>query len=75
MFVPATPGGELAARLKKAELASSTGLRVKFVEQGGVKLKNKLVRADPFPSAECGKIRCPICKMTEYSTPTERGTF
>ena len=68
-FIPPTPGGELVARLKKreAELADSTGLRIKFVEQGGVKLKNKLVRTDPFPSAECGKVRCPICKMTEYS--------
>ena len=77
MFVPPTPGGELAARLKKreAELAGSTGLRIKFVEQGGVKLKNKLVRADPFPSAECGKLKCPVCKMTEFSTPAERGTF
>ena len=77
MFVPPTPGGELMARLQKreAELNCNAGMRIKFIEQAGTKLKNRLVRADPFPSKECHKSLCPICKTTPYSKVDRKGIF
>ena len=77
IFVPPTPGGELLSRLKKreAEISGKSGMRIKFIERGAIKLKHRLSKADPFPSAECSKSLCPLCKKTPFSEPNRPGKF
>ena len=60
MFVPPTPGGELLRRLKnrQEQLSSNSDFKIKFIEQGGLKLKHLLVKSDPFPTQECATKLC-----------------
>ena len=71
MFVPPTPGGKLAAQLREREkslaLNSKTKMRIKFIETGGIKIKNILSKKDPFPTQVCQSKLCPLCKDTMYS--------
>ena len=55
MFVPPTPGGILLKMLRaRAEsLLADPDLKIRFIEQGGVKVKNLLVKANPFPTTDC----------------------
>ena len=66
LFVPPTPGGELAKRLKKreSELNSGHKMNIKIVEKGGIKVKNILVRKDPFPPLRCSESNCPFCNQS-----------
>ena len=50
MFVPPTPSGILLKMLRaRAEsLLADLDLNIRFVEQGGIKIKNLLVKATPF---------------------------
>ena len=63
MFVPPTPNGELAKMLKKREreLNCESEMNIKFIEKGGIKVKNLLVKKDPFPTQKCGVSNCPFC--------------
>jgi len=63
MFVPPTPNGELAKMLKKREreLNCESEINIKFIEKGGIKVKNLLVKKDPFPTQKCGVSNCPFC--------------
>ena len=55
IFVQRTPGGVLAAELKKIECdLNRRGLRkVKIVEEGGNKLRHILVKSDPWAGEPC----------------------
>ena len=63
MFVTVTKGGILAKELRKREFEINkfSKLRIKIVEDGGVKLKSFLVKKDPFPKSKCENNKCVIC--------------
>ena len=71
MFVPPTPGGVLKSMLQSRtdQLTNNEGLKIKFIESGGLKLKNILARNNPFPTPECQDKICPVCKKTDISDP------
>ena len=71
LFVPPTPGGELAKLIqaREAQLNSDSGTRIKVVEGKGTKLKDFLIRKNPFGTQECQKQFCPLCKKTPHSDP------
>ena len=71
LFIPATPGGVLAAAMRKreAELNKNSGFRVKIIEKGGRKLKDILVNKNPFPDKPCEELYCPLCTKTAYTDP------
>ena len=50
LFVPGTPGGQLANELKEVErnMAKVTGERVRVVERGGTTVKAMLVKSNPW---------------------------
>ena len=77
MFVPPTPGGILLKMLRaRAEsLLADPDLKIRFIEQGGVKVKNLLVKANPFPTTDCIDALCPICKKTSVSDPGNKATY
>ena len=54
MFVPPTPGGELVKKLKKRETELNFGNRmnIRFIEKPGIKMKNLVVKKDPFPKVK-----------------------
>jgi hypothetical protein len=62
LFVPVTKGSTLAKELQKCEeeINIFSKDRIKIVEDGGVKLKDMLVKKDPFPTPKCGK-KCLVC--------------
>ena len=57
MFVPPTPGGILVKDMKKreAEVNKDGNERIKFVEKGGIKIENILVKKDPFVKEKCSQ--------------------
>ena len=64
IFVPASPGGELARRMK--EVAKDEGekkgkILFKIVEMGGNTLKRELQRSNPLASPGCSKMDCIGC--------------
>ena len=63
MFVPYTPGSELAKRLRKAEemIQDMTGYRLKIVERAGLKLQDALTKADPWQGMNCDRDGCLLC--------------
>ena len=65
MFVPPTPGGELAKRLKQreTELNSGRGMNIRFIEKPGIKMKNLIVKKDSFPPVKCSEKKCPFCNQ------------
>ena len=71
---PPTPQGELAKLIQKREeeLNRYSKLSIKVVEKGGVKLKNMLIKKDPFQKSKCSTDLCPICHETEFSVPDEK---
>ena len=77
LFVPPTPGSGLAKAMKKREndLNLHSGMRIKIVEKGGVKLKNLVVKNNPFKTEECLNKRCPVCKITPVTDPTDKSPF
>ena len=73
LFVPPTPGGNLAKQIqsREAEINSGSDVRIKVVERGGIKLKSVLVNKNPYPALECHRKLCPYCKITPVSQPAE----
>ena len=63
LFVPHTPGGELARRMRTKEAENNQGrrVRVKIVEKGGVTLEQKLRRSNPWSGGPCGRAQCFPC--------------
>ena len=64
MFVPVTRGSVLAKKLKQREeeINKYSNERIKFVESGGVKMKDFLVNKNPFPEQKCEEVKCLVCK-------------
>ena len=56
LFVPHTPNGELAKKMRGAEAQNHQGRRIRFkiVEKGGVTLENLLRRSNPWSAEGCG---------------------
>ena len=65
LFVPKTPGGELAKRLKTVEndLEKMTGERVKIVERAGIMIKRILHKSNPWAGGNCGREGCLVCRF------------
>ena len=59
MFIPATPGSELARRMK--EEVNSSNLKIGVVERPGTKIKRLLQRNDTSKSGECEDANCFVC--------------
>ena len=64
LFVPHTPRGELAKRMRRKEGENNQGRKIRFriVEKGGITLEQKLRRSNPWSKENCGRIRCFPCK-------------
>ena len=64
LFVPVTKGGILVKDLTKREeeINRNSKERIKFIESGGVKMKDILVVKNPFPTEKCNMKKCIICK-------------
>ena len=69
VFIPATPGGILAKQMREREeiLGKDSKFRLKIVEKGGKKMKDLLVKKDPFPSLPCEESFCPLCHETPHT--------
>ena len=63
MFVPHTPGSELAKRLRENEeqLVKLTGSKIKIVERTGTKLQDLLTRANPWTGSDCERENYLLC--------------
>ena len=63
MFVPHTPGSELAKKLRLNEehLAKLSENRVKIVERTGTKIVDLLTRSNPWKGADCERENCLVC--------------
>ena len=63
IFVPATPGNELAGMMKQvAEDEAIPGLRFKVVETGGRMVKNIVQNSNPTASPGCTDEECLACR-------------
>ena len=66
MFVPQTPGGELAKLLQEADDKFTAGKgvgKIKMIERGGSTLKQLLCRSNPWATDGCGRgEQCFPCK-------------
>ena len=67
LFVPRTPGGDLARRLREAEMKISnlTGDRIKIVEKAGIKLESRLHKSNPWSGGGCSRKGCLVCRQGE----------
>ena len=57
LFVPHTPRGELAKRMRAKEMENNQGRKIRFknIEKGGVTLEKKLRRSNPWAGGRCGR--------------------
>ena len=63
IFVPSSPRGELARRMKKvAEKERKKEIHFKIVEMGGRTLKSELQRSNPLSTPGCEKSDCMACR-------------
>ena len=64
LFVPHTPRGELAKRMKEKEAQNNQGRSIRFrlVEKGGITLEQKLRRSNQWSKEKCGRLKCFPCK-------------
>ena len=63
MFVPFTPGSELARLLRENEekLVKLTGCKVKIVERTGIKIQELLTKSNPWKGHDCERQNCLLC--------------
>ena len=65
IFVPATPGGELAKMFRKIEKEqrkeNKNMMNFQIIEQTGVSLEKLLQKSNPFKEKDCGKLDCFVC--------------
>ena len=70
VFVTPTPGGELVKELeqREKEINKNSLERVKFVEKGGLKIKDILGTKNPFKnkSSKCVQKTCPLCTSSQF---------
>ena len=63
IFVPATPGGELAQMLRDvAETEAQNGLKFKVVESGGRSVVQHVQKSNPTATPGCDNADCVACK-------------
>ena len=64
LFIPHTPGGLLARRMREKEAQNNQGRKIRFkiVEKGGVTLDRKLRRSNPWKGGKCGRANCFPCR-------------
>ena len=64
LFVPHTPNGELAKRIRRMEAENHQGrsIRFKIIEKSGISLEQKLRRSNPWSGERCGRQNCFPCK-------------
>ena len=69
MFIPYTPGPELAKKLRENEenFSKITQNKIKIVERTGTKLVDLLTKADPWKGADCQRENCLLC-LTKMKT-------
>ena len=69
LFVPCTPGGELAKRISNIEKLNNQGrtIRFKVVERRGVTLEEKLRKSNPWAGERQGCISCGTCSYPELT--------
>ena len=67
VFVPHTPHGELARRIKEKEAQNNQGRKIRFkiVEKSGITLEQKLRRSNPWSGERCGRQECFPCRTDE----------
>ena len=64
IIVPATPNGELAARMRVVcEAEAVPGLKFKITERGGRTLERQLQKSNPTSSDQCGRPGCGPCEQ------------
>ena len=63
LFIPRTPGGELATLLRGAEedISKATGDHIKIVEKAGVMLKRMVHKANHYAGEDCERSDCLVC--------------
>ena len=65
IFVPPTPNGELAARLRKiATTKAEPGVNFRIVETGGRSMKRMLQVSNPMETAGCENQNCLPCRSS-----------
>ena len=57
------------------EISIDPNFRIKFIEQGGSKIKNLLVKQNPFPTSDCHDAICPICNKTSVLETGDKSTY
>ena len=67
LFVPHTPHGELARRIKEKEAQNNQGRKIRFkiVEKSGITLEQKLRRSNPWSGERCGRQECFPCRTDD----------
>ena len=67
LFVPHTPHGELARRIKEKEAQNNQGRKIRFkiVEKSGITLEQKLRRSNPWSGERCGRQECFPCRADD----------
>ena len=71
LFLPATPGGELAEQARKVleEEAPRLGMSIRVVERAGISVKRQLAKTDLAAGEPCKQLDCLAC----ISNPGEGG--
>ena len=71
IFVEATPGSELAKRIRT--LMKRLDFNIKVVEKAGATIKGTLQRSNPFGVNHCGRMNCTICEGGNSTNCRTRG--
>ena len=69
LIVPVTKDGKLLKELQQREekVNKCSNERIKFIEDGGVRMRDLMVKKDPFPNMKCDKKKCVLCDVNEPS--------
>ena len=64
LFIPHTPRGELAQKMRAKEAKNNQGRKIRFkiIEKGGVTFEQKLRKCNPWAGARCGRQQCFPCR-------------
>ena len=75
IFVPATPGGELARMFREVEKEqrkeNKNQMNFQIIEQTGVSLEKQFQKSNPFKEKSCEKSDCIVCDGTGVKCRTE----
>ena len=56
---------------REAEVNKNSSERIKFVEKGGLKVKDILIAKNPLKKTKCSQTKCPLCAPSQFVTPGE----